>query len=178
MVKTEEKYQFVYIKATEGQDFTDKRFAYNWKEAKKQGFLTGAYHFFSMKSTGKAQAEHFMRVVPCETNSLPPVIDLEVDPNLLRQRVQSNLTTMLQALEHKYKQQPILYATYDTYNAYIKGHFDSYRIWIRDIYRPPTFDSWTIWQYHNRGHVAGINTFVDINVLQHSEKDLIQPYPQ
>src|SRR6185436_12304579 len=40
-------YKFVFIKATEGHDFIDDNFEYNWKNAKENGFLVGAYHFFS-----------------------------------------------------------------------------------------------------------------------------------
>ncbi len=39
-------FKFVVMKATEGHDFIDPRFATNSKEAKEQGILVGAYHFF------------------------------------------------------------------------------------------------------------------------------------
>ncbi|WP_419873938.1 glycoside hydrolase family 25 protein [Candidatus Pristimantibacillus sp. PTI5] len=58
-----EKYQFVYMKATEGNDFTDDTFMQNWEGAKENGILTGAYHFFSARSTGEQQADHFISVV-------------------------------------------------------------------------------------------------------------------
>lgn len=85
------KYQFVYMKATEGHDFTDDHFAQNWERAKENGFLTGAYHFFSTRSSGSEQASHFISNVPVEKASMPPVIDLEItlnhDPALLNENL-------------------------------------------------------------------------------------------
>src|SRR5262245_15828853 len=37
---------FAYIKATEGGDHVDERFAFNWREAGAAGLYRGAYHFF------------------------------------------------------------------------------------------------------------------------------------
>ncbi|SFJ54297.1 lysozyme [Thermoflavimicrobium dichotomicum] len=167
--KVQEKndFQFVFIKATEGHDLADKKFRYNWQEAQKHGFLTGAYHFFSMRSSGRDQAQNFINTVPKQPNSLPPVIDVEIhlqhDKNKVRQELQ-NLATIL---EHHYGKKPILYVTYDTYNQYVKGHFNNYHIWIRDIVKFPILNDqkWLIWQYNNRGRVSGIPTYVDINAF-------------
>jgi lysozyme len=58
--------------------------------------------------------------------------------------------------------------TYSTYHAYIEDSFSDSIIWIRDIVKYPSIDNskWVFWQYHNRGHVDGIDTFVDINVFK------------
>jgi lysozyme len=166
-VKEEKEYDFVYIKATEGKDFVDDRFRYNWNEAKRQGLMVGAYHFFSMRSAGESQALHFIRTVPKEENSLPPVIDVEIHLGHNRERVKKELLDMATRLQQHYGKQPILYVTYDTYNTYIKDDFKEYRIWIRDIFKPPSLNerSWSLWQYTNRGRVDGIPTFVDINAF-------------
>jgi lysozyme len=173
-VKEEGKFRFVYMKATEGKDFKDKRFAYNWEKAKENGFLTGAYHFFSMKSSGIEQASHFKKVVPVQSNSLPPVVDVEIATYHDKKKVRDNLLSMMKELEATYQKKPILYVTYDTYHAYIENSFEGYRIWIRDIFKFPSLPKkdWEIWQYHNRGHVDGISTYVDINVYQHTLFDL------
>ena len=51
---------FAFIKATEGSNFTDKRFAFNFAEASKTSLRVGAYHFFSFESGGDTQAENFI----------------------------------------------------------------------------------------------------------------------
>lgn len=68
---------FAYIKATEGGDFQDRRFATNWSGAKAAGLPRGGYHFFRQCRSGADQAANFIRTVPKEPGSLPPVIDAE-----------------------------------------------------------------------------------------------------
>ncbi len=172
-VKDTYKYHFVFMKATEGKDYVDNTFIYNWKEAKKQGILAGAYHFFSMGSSGEEQANNFIHIVPMENDSLPPVIDIEIDlkydPNIVREE----LITLTTLLEEHYKKKPILYVTYDTYNTYVKGKLDEYDIWIRDILKSPSLEhsNWLFWQYSNRGRVNGIDMYVDINVFNGNVED-------
>lgn len=166
-VLDKKEYPFVFMKATEGHDFTDHLFQTNWQSARQEGFLTGAYHFFSMRSSGETQAMHFIQTVPNEADALPPVIDLEIPLHHDQTKVRGELQAFSDKLQAHYGKEPILYVTYETYNKYIKGHFMDHRIWIRDIYKHPTLDrEWFIWQYHNRAHVDGIGTYVDINVLK------------
>jgi lysozyme len=103
-VKEENKYEFVFMKATEGKDYIDDQFAYNWGEARKQKILTGAYHFFSMHSSGVEQANHFKRIVPVQSNSLPPVIDVEINQYHDKQKVRKNLQAMIEELEKTYQE--------------------------------------------------------------------------
>ena len=37
--------------------------------------------------------------------------------------------------------------------------------WVRSLASHPAHDDWTVWQYHNRGRVDGIEGDVDLNVL-------------
>jgi Lyzozyme M1 (1,4-beta-N-acetylmuramidase) len=162
------KWQFVYIKATEGKDMTDAYFKSNWEQARNEGMLIGAYHFFTTQSTGAEQAAHFIEEVPNVASTLPPVIDIEISPDKDVPHIQSELTALADQLEQHYKKQPILYVTYDTFNTYIAGSFEDYEIWIRDVVRHPGLRNdrpWIFWQYHNRGHISGIDAYVDINVF-------------
>jgi lysozyme len=179
-VRAEREFQFVYIKATEGKEFVDDRFLENWNEAKKQGFRVGAYHYFSMKSSGREQADHFIHTVPPDADSLPPAIDVEIPANLDKNRVSRELHTMADALEHYYGKKPVLYVTYKTYQAYIHDDFAGYGIWIRDIYKSPSLDNrpWLFWQYGNRGRVDGIPTYVDLNVFRGDVKEFQQAFNQ
>lgn len=68
---------FAFIKATEGGDFVDPRFAKNWTASAKAGVPRGAYHFFTQCRPGAVQAENFIRVVPKDPRALPPVVDAE-----------------------------------------------------------------------------------------------------
>ncbi|MFC7440811.1 GH25 family lysozyme [Laceyella putida] len=174
----DDDFRFVFIKATEGRDFIDQRFGKNWQQAKEQGFLVGAYHFFSMGSTGKQQAAHFIRTVPKQADSLPPVIDVEIHLNHDQRKVRQELLALAQQLEQHYGKKPILYVTYDTYNQYVKHAFPQYPIWIRDIKKFPTLQDrdWLFWQYSNRGRVNGIDTYVDINVFNGDQNEFSQQF--
>jgi lysozyme len=161
------KYTFVYIKATEGHDFTDDLFKQNWQGAKAAGLQVGAYHFFSVRSSGQEQAELFIANVPKDNTALAPVIDIEIDISRDKTQIRRELQELVSRLENYYQQPPILYVTYDTYQAYIQGNFRHNPIWIRDILKPPAIPdrAWSMWQYTNRGRVPGIATYVDVNVL-------------
>ncbi|MCM3629631.1 glycoside hydrolase family 25 protein [Paenibacillus glycanilyticus] len=166
------KWRFVYIKATEGKDMTDDYFKSNWEQARSNGMLTGAYHFFTTQSTGAEQAAHFIEKVPNEAAALPPVIDIEIALDKNVPLIQRELTALSAQLEQHYKQRPILYVTYDTFHAYIAGSFNDHEIWIRDVVRHPGLRNdrpWIFWQYNNRGHIAGIDAYVDINVFKGDE---------
>jgi len=168
------KYSFVFIKATEGHDFTDDKFEKNWQEAKINGLRVGAYHFFSMRSSGNTQAEHFISVVPNEDTFLAPVLDIEISLNHDPESVRKEISDMSTSLENYYHKKPILYVTYSTYNQYVKNYFSDHKIWIRDVIKFPNLNNrdWVLWQYNNRGRVSGINAYVDINVLNGELNDL------
>lgn len=55
--------------------------------------------------------------------------------------------------------------TYEFREAYLGTDFDDYPIWIRDIFALPNIASWTLWQYKSRGHISGIDGFVDLNTI-------------
>lgn len=98
------KYSFVFIKATEGHDFTDDDFVKNWQGAKANGLLVGAYHFFSTRSSGTEQAEFFIAAVPKEEGALPPVIDIEIDLKRDPTVIRAELTALSAKLESYYQQ--------------------------------------------------------------------------
>ena len=176
--KVDKKYKFIIMKATEGKDFLDSDFLYNWNNARLNGFTVGAYHFFSMFSSGVAQSDYYISMVPDLDKALPPVIDLEIPLKYPKNIVLNELKDMIEKLEKHYKKKVIIYVTYHTYNAYIKGEFPENKLWIRDIKFIPELaenDRWVIWQVSNRGRVTGIPGFTDKNVLRNGTvEDLIE----
>jgi lysozyme len=163
--------QFVFMKATEGGDFKDTKFQYNWKEAKRVGIRRGAYHFYSFCRTGQMQAQNFIASVPYDTNALPPVIDLEFlgscknRPSL--DEAIREIKACLQALENHYHKKPVLYTTYDFYETYLQHDLLDYDLWIRDVYGEPTHQTraWTFWQFSNTGFRKGIKGKIDLNAF-------------
>jgi len=167
------KYKFIIMKATEGQNFLDSDFSYNWNNARLNGFVVGAYHFFTMTSSGAAQADFYISKVSDSDKTLPPIIDLEISTKKYKKKdVMKNLEEMVDKLEKHYKKRVIFYVNYNTYNAYIKGEFPKNKIWITDYKYFPRIkedNRWVIWQVSRRGRIEGIPGFTDKNVLRYDK---------
>lgn len=166
---------FAYMKATEGGDFSDRRFAQNWASAKAAGVRRGAYHFFTFCRPGIDQANHFIKTVPNDADTLPPAVDLEFGGNCSKDAgrldVDKELPVFLKRVESHYGRKALLYATREFYEAHMVGKTIENPLWLRNILFEPSYNThpWTIWQYHNRGTVAGIDGPVDHNVFVGSE---------
>ena len=110
---------------------------------------------------------------------LPPVLDLEVsgqDHQVMLQQIK----IFLDLLQRHYGMKPIIYTDHDRYTEYIKGHFEEYPLWIRDVFTPASWSNvkqWTFWQYEDRGHVPGIAGFVDINAFSGEKNQLTKLSP-
>jgi lysozyme len=172
---------FVFMKATEGASFKDQQFSQNWQGAKRQGLVRGAYHFFTFCKPGKDQAQNFIATVPVETNTLPPVIDLEFSGNCNKTPTQTELDQELkdyiQIITKTYQQAPILYTTTDFYDAYLQNKFTQYPLWISNFYQIPRLTGqriWTFWQYTERGKINGIQGLIDRNVFRGSPSQFKQ----
>jgi lysozyme len=159
---------FAYIKATEGVDGRDARFARNWRGAQRAGIRVGAYHYFIFCRSGRAQAHNFLAVAPHRTHALPPAVDLEMGgactARLPGPKMRRELDAFLKVVEAREHKHAVLYVTpqfFATYRAYLPNR----PMWRRSILlKPAPNTSWTFWQYHSRGRVAGIRTLVDLNV--------------
>ena len=177
--RVDKKYKFIILKATEGQNFLDTDFLYNWNNARLNGFTVGAYHYFTMTSSGEAQADFYISKVPDSDKTLPPIIDVEVSVKAYKKpKVIKQLKIMIEKLEAHYKKRVILYVNYKTYNSYIKGEFLKNKIWITDYKFFPKLaedERWVIWQVSRRGRIEGIPGFTDKNVLRKgiTVKDLV-----
>ena len=165
--RVDPKYKFIILKATEGQNFLDTDFLYNWNN-------------FVMTSSGEAQADFYISKVSDSDKTLPPIIDLEISTKKYKKKdVMKNLEEMVDKLEKHYKKRVIFYVNYNTYNAYIKGEFPKNKIWITDYKYFPRIkedNRWVIWQVSRRGRIEGIPGFTDKNVLRKgmTVEDLIE----
>jgi lysozyme len=157
----------VYMKATEGDDFVDKRFAENWSGAGSAGIARGAYHFFTLCSSGAAQAANFLRVLPSDPKALAPAIDLEYSACSKRpdnNTFQQELRTFIETVESKVGKEVVVYAMPSFTKAYPIDDTWIRDRWIRRLFRRPADAGWAVWQVSDRGRVKGISEPVDINV--------------
>ncbi len=167
---------FAYIKATEGGDFRDPRFAENWQASRDAGIARGAYHFFTLCRSGAEQASNFIAFVPFDAADLPHAIDAEhMGPCQSHQvkDVALEITIFLDRLESHYGRRPLIYTTREFHDAYLAGRFPAERFWLRSLVIPPLYrrNQWTLWQYHNHGRREGIAGPVDLNAFAGSRGD-------
>ncbi len=167
---------FAWIKATEGGDRLDERFLDNWRKAKAAGVPRGAYHFWYHCRPGIEQAAWFIRNVPKERGTLPPVIDVEWTPHSptctkrpAREDLVREVTAMSDALERHYGQRPILYVPIDVHRDRLVGAFPDHEFWLRAVADHPenVYEDrgFRFWQYTATGTAPGVEGEVDRNAF-------------
>lgn len=162
---------FAYIKASEGGDHVDPRFANNWEQAGAAGLFRGAYHFFTLCQPGARQAANFIAVAPRAPGSLPPALDMEhmgpcrEGPTMTD--IVAEMRTWLDLVQAHYGARPIIYTTREFHDAHLSG-VTGERFWIRSLGVEPRFrdDDWIIWQHHNRGRRRGVQGPIDLNAFR------------
>ena len=103
---------FIFMKATEGGDHGDDTFKDNFEQARRYGFIRGAYHFFTPRTDALKQADFFIRTVKLDSGDLPPVLDVELTGKRPKKELQQNIKKWLDRVEAHYGVKPILYTSY------------------------------------------------------------------
>ena len=167
-----DRIDFASIKATEGGDFVDDRFAANWAGAGSAGLRRGAYHFFTLCTPGAIQARHFLAVVPEDPDALPPAVDVELAENCAERPagddLRRELLAFLEIVESATGAQGVLYIGNDLEERYgIRDELDR-PLWLpRPLLRPD--GDWWIWQASAFAHVSGVSGGVDLDVMRSLE---------
>ena len=168
---TNPKIQFVYIKSSEGVTWKDKRFKYNYKNAKANNLRVGVYHFFSPLTLGKDQFREFKKVYPKDENDLPVMIDCERMGDS-KSKYLKELYIMLELCADYYGKKPIIYSTQRFYNTYLNYKLKDYKLMIgrynNKKNEPELLDNrhWDIWQFTEKGKINGVTEYVDIDVAK------------
>ena len=166
--------QFIFMKATEGGDYSDDKFIANFDSAKVHGFIRGAYHFYNPKTDANKQADFFINSVKLEPGDLPPVLDIEKKSRDVK-KLQQDLKIWLRKVENHYGVKPIIYASYKFKTKYLNDSvFDSYPYWIAHYYVDSVRyqGEWKFWQHTDVGTLPGIEDKVDLNIFNGSFSDL------
>lgn len=168
---------FAYIKATEGGDRVDDRFAENWTAAAQAGVPRGAYHFYYFCRTGAEQAAWFIQNVPVDPQALPMVLDMEwnhLSPSCKRRpprdEVQREMGVFLRMIEKHYGKRPAIYTSVDFHRDNLVGAFPSYHFWLRSVAGHPSLkyhisQRFSFWQHTATGRIGGVTGDVDRNVF-------------
>lgn len=165
----EEKYpvQFVFIRATAGNDRVDGQFKKNWEGAKENKIMRGAYHYYRPNENSIEQADLFIKTVKLQKGDLPPVLDIERLPkNQPLDSLKKGLKRWLTKVEKHYQVRPIIYTGERYYSDFLKEEFSEYLFWIANynFYREKIEDDWLFWQFTEKASLPGIKHRVDVNI--------------
>lgn len=167
--------QFVFMKATEGGDLADDCFERNFEQARRYGFVRGAYHYFNPRTDALRQADFFIHRVKLESGDLPPVLDVESVGSLSDEELKQRVQQWLQRVEKHYGITPILYTGYKFRMRHLNDTvFNRYPYWIAHYYVDSVRyqGNWQFWQHTDVGRVPGIGKRVDLDVFNGTYEQL------
>lgn len=171
LVKTIEEnhpLEFVFIRATAGNDRVDGQFEKNWLGAHKRKMIRGAYHYYRPNENSLEQAQLFIKTVKYQKGDLPPVLDIEKLPKgQSLDSLKIGLRRWLRTVEGHYKVKPIIYTGEKYYDDFLKEDFSDYLFWIANynFYREKIEEDWLFWQFTEKASVSGIQGNVDVNIF-------------
>lgn len=164
---------FVYIKSTEGISVRNPYYLADSRAARRHGYRCGAYHFFSTRTSGAAQARHFLRNSRFQRGDLPPVLDVEPTARQIAQTggtaaMFASIRSWLSIVGKRTGVRPVLYVSQTFVNRYLPQAPDlmhGYNIWIARYgeFKPDVHLAF--WQLCPDGRVHGITGEVDVNVF-------------
>ncbi len=185
--------RFVFVKATEGDFYSDPSFGANWSGAKAAGLLRGAYHFFRANVDGKKQATRFIDYVKSfnDDGELPPVLDIETSDGQKKEKIIERAKIWLDLVEAAFGKKPIIYSGQYFLQDYFSEAGGGPPVWAKDYplwlaqypnnytegsqpFLPRGWFKWTFWQYSEKGRLNGINANVDLNVFNGTLEELYQ----
>lgn len=170
------QFQFAFIKATEGLWWEDPLFEDNWKHAKQNKIIRGAYHYFLPRSNPKIQANNFMNNVNMGRGDLPPVVDIEETGGKSKKEIVKQLKIYIKELENRYRIKPIIYSNINFIENYLADDFKSYNFWVAHYYRDELIIAdnikWLFWQHSDKAGMVGCDYHVDVNVFNGSRAEL------
>lgn len=185
--------RFVFIKASEGDFYSDPSFAANWSGAKAAGLLRGAYHFFRANVDAKKQANRFIDYVKSvsDNGELSPVLDMETSDGQKKEKIIERAKVWLDLVEAAFGKKPIIYSGQYFLQDYFSEAGGGPPVWTKDYplwlaqypnnyvegsqpSLPRGWFKWSFWQYSEKGRVNGVNANVDLNVFNGTLEELYQ----
>ncbi len=174
---------FAVVRVSDGLAYPDKYFVANWKGMKAEGVVRGVYQFFRPKDDPIAQAELLLAKLEeaggLEDTDLPPVLDLEDDDGVSAALYQERALVWIKYIEEKTGRTPIVYSA-AFFSKFTGKAFSDYPLWVANYkastmscpVMPDGWSKWAIWQWTDKGTVAGISGGVDENIFDGSRADL------
>ena len=161
---------FVFIKATEGKTYKDEKYKDYKINFQNKGVPVGAYHFFTITSSGEDQAKEFIRFAGLKKGDLFPVLDFEIECEDSKEYVITQIKSYITTIENHYGVKPIIYCNYDLAVEYIPD-INNMVIWAADYHFEPNCN-YTFWQQTSEFRHSSFSTNVDFNTFNIEEYKL------
>nr|MBP7473123.1 glycosyl hydrolase family 25 [Prevotella sp.] len=159
------KMAYVYLKATEGGNNVDNKYARNIDLAHRYGLKVGSYHFYRPKVEQRLQFDNFVAQCRPGDQDLLPMIDIETKSGMETKEFCDSLFKFLKMVEIAYKQKPLLYTFSNFYNINFSGKLKGYKFMIaqynKQVPRLNDGRDFEMWQYTGKGHINGVNGYID-----------------
>lgn len=166
LLAREKNLKFVYLKATEGRRWRDRRFNVNYIRARHAGLKVGAYHFVRFDVDAESQALNLIASLRGKSLDLPVALDIEewTNPYLKADSVGRMVKVITDMLADE-GYPVIVYTNKQGHNRYIENRLDSLPLWICSLSSKLPEHDWIFWQYSHRGSAAGVEGDLDLNVF-------------
>lgn len=179
---------FIFVKATEGTDYVNPRFASDFRRARRL-MVRGAYHyarpsgvtFPQIAADATAEADFFIQATGTMEGMgiLPPVLDLEDAGALNPTQLSRWAHTWLRRVKELTGRTPMVYTNGHFWRLRLRNSkgFRSYGLWLASygVTAPAVPGRWkryTFWQYTDRGNLAGAGLRLDLSVFNGSRAQL------
>jgi GH25 family lysozyme M1 (1,4-beta-N-acetylmuramidase) len=176
--------RFVFIKATQDNDFIDPMFPTNLARARAAGLAAGAYHFFDYTLDGTVQADHFLDRVEAAggiDDALPPVVDVECWAPIgssIHAVSTARLRDFVERVYERTARMPIVYTSVHMWREVVGNAegFEDLPLWAAcwGCDTPPSlapgWDDWAFWQT-GISRIPGVGR-LDGNYFGGSNKEL------
>jgi len=174
--------ELAFIRASDGLQFPDPKFAGYWAGARAAGVIRGAYQYFRPAQDPIAQADLLLeRMGPLQPGDLPPVLDVE-DRNsgLTPPQIAAAVRAWVDHVTPKLGRPPIIYAGLYSWPE-LTGSADQTAspLWVAQYTSAPCpnipapWTRWMFWQTSATGSVPGIpGANLDLNVYNGTLDDL------
>jgi lysozyme len=161
--------EFAFIKATEGNSILDAYYARNWYDSKRVGIPRGAYHFYDYRVNPVTQACWLLEKTQLDAGELGYVLDVEelkVKKNGVTVKIKTPITYAqdLKIFCDTVQGENLPIIIYTAYSWW-RDHGLEAALWARQcplwianynnvapiVPLPWGPDSWTFWQFTDRG---------------------------
>ena len=166
--------EFAFIRATDGMQFRDPKFAAYWAGARAAGVMRGAYQFFRPAQDPIAQADLLLALIGERMpGDLPPAIDVETTGGLAPAEVAKAVRVWVDHVTAAIGRPPIIYAGYYSWQDYTdNANLTAFPLWHAQYTTAPCpniptpWTAWSFWQYSSTGTVPAVTgELTDLDVF-------------